>query len=172
MNTTIVLTVIGNDHPGIVRSLSGVLIRHGGNWVQSNMSSLAGQFAGILMATVPSANAGACMDDLRSLGAEGLEVTVHESDPPPADPGARVYALELVGHDRPGIVRDITDVLTRYGVNVAELETEVASASMAGGPLFKARARLRLPTGTPVSAVEADLESIANELMVEFGRDH
>lgn len=172
MSTSIVLTVIGEDHPGIVKTLSDTLAHHGGNWLQSNMSTLAGQFAGILLATVPNDQAEACLQALAGLEAEGLQVIAHASEPAPEDTAGEVYFLDLVGHDRPGIVQDVTRILVRHGVNVEELETEVASASMAGGPLFKARARLRLPTGTPVSAVEADLESIANELMVEFGRDH
>ena len=82
-----------------------------------------------------------------------------------------MFVLDLIGHDRPGIVKDITQVLARHGVSVHELETEVASASMAGGPLFKARAVLKVPEGIAVRDLEVDLEAIANELMVEFRRE-
>jgi glycine cleavage system regulatory protein len=139
MSTSIVLTVIGEDHPGIVESLSEVLAEHDGNWTQSSMSSLAGQFAGILLATVPEANADACIAALEALESKGLRV-----------------------------VHDITRVLAQHRVNVQELETEVESASMSGGALFKATARLLVPEGVDLRQLEERLEDLANELMVDI----
>jgi glycine cleavage system regulatory protein len=171
MSTPIVLTILGKDHPGIVESLSAVLARHNGNWTQSSMSSLAGQFAGILLATVPRDNAAACIADLEALSATGLQVNVHASDISAPAAATQEFAMDLVGHDRHGIVRDITHVLTRHGVNVQELETEVESASMAGGSLFRARAWLSAPESVDLDALERELEEIANELMVEIRFD-
>ena len=54
MSTSIVLTVVSDDHPGIVESLSQVLANHGGSWEESSMMSLAGKFAGILLARLPA----------------------------------------------------------------------------------------------------------------------
>src|SRR5690606_5724164 len=79
--------------------------------------------------------------------------------------------LELVGQDRPGIVRDVSAVLARHGVNIEELETEVESASMSGELLFRARAALMLPDGGDAEALRADLERLANELMVDLHVD-
>jgi len=168
MSTCIVLTVIGKDHPGIVNTLSEVLERHDGNWTESSMSSLAGQFAGILLATVPKTEAPACIAELESLSAQGLRVVARESDTDQGEAAGRSFTLDLVGHDRHGIVRDITQVFSRHQVNVVELETEVASASMAGGALFKAHAHLQVPDGVDIHDLEDGLEAIANELMVEF----
>ena len=168
MSTSIVLTVIGEDHPGIVESLSEVLAEHGGNWTHSSMNSLAGQFAGILLATVPEDNADACIADLEALDSEGLQVVAHaSSDRPQAGP-VRELALDLVGNDRPGIVHDITRVLAQHEVNVQELETEVESASMGGGTLFRARARLLVPEDVELAQLEEELEDLANELMVDI----
>ena len=52
MNTYLVLTVIGDDKPGLVESLSSVIADHQGNWLESSMSQLAGKFAGILKVSV------------------------------------------------------------------------------------------------------------------------
>jgi len=59
MKTSIVLTIIADDQPGIVNTVSKALYNHGGGWTDSSMSSLAGQFAGILLASVPSERADA-----------------------------------------------------------------------------------------------------------------
>ena len=45
---SLVVTVIGKDRPGLVESVSAVVEEHGGSWVESRMSRLAGEFAGIL----------------------------------------------------------------------------------------------------------------------------
>ena len=168
MNASIVLTVIGEDQPGIVEAVSDVLATHGGNWTESSMSSLAGQFAGILLATVPAERAAACLADLAGLESLGLAVTARTTRDLPKATGTTDFSLDLVGHDHPGIVRDITRVLKRHGVNVLELETGVESASMAGGELFRARARLRAPRNADLDAIQDALEGIATELMVEI----
>jgi glycine cleavage system regulatory protein len=111
MNATIVLTVIGEDQPGIVWSISDVLAEHGGNWVESSMSSLAGQFAGILLATVPIDNAEACLAGLQALESSGLAVTARVTRARVEVPDTTDFTLDLVGHDHPGLVRDITRVL-------------------------------------------------------------
>ena len=168
MSTSIVLTVIGEDHPGIVESLSEILAEHQGNWTHSSMSSLAGQFAGILLATVPDDNADACIADLEALDSEGLQVIANASGDTAPQETARDFSLDLVGNDRRGIVHDITTVLTRHRVNVLNLETTAEGASMGGGDLFKARADLVVPTSADVEALESELEDIANELMVDI----
>jgi glycine cleavage system regulatory protein len=168
MSTSIVLTVIGKDHPGIVESLSEVLAEHGGNWTHSSMSSLAGQFAGILLATVADDNAEACIEDLEALDSEGLQIVANASHEQFQAGTLKEFALDLVGHDRQGIVHDITHVLAQHEVNVQELETEVESASMAGGTLFRARARLLVPEHVDLAQLEDELEDLANELMVDI----
>jgi glycine cleavage system regulatory protein len=168
MNATIVLTVIGKDQPGIVEAVSDVLATHGGNWIESSMSSLAGQFAGILLASLPSDRAETCLADLEGLDALGLSVIARITEEGGAAAGTTDFSLDLVGHDHPGIVRDITRVLKRLNVNVLELETEVESASMAGGDLFHARARLRAPDAVGLADIQDELEGIATELMVEI----
>jgi len=167
MNTTIVLTVIGEDQPGIVSALSDVVADHGGNWVESSMGRLAGQFAGIVEATVPPEQVEACLSALKELESQGLTVIARTTQVPGTLAGTTDFSLDLVGYDHPGIVRDIMRVLKRHNVNVLELVTEVEAASMGGGELFRARANLRAPAGADLNAIQDSLEEIATELMVE-----
>jgi glycine cleavage system regulatory protein len=76
--------------------------------------------------------------------------------------------LEIVGQDRPGIVRQITHALATFGVNVEELHTECASAAMSGETLFKARAKLGIPASCDVTSLRQTLEKIAADLIVEI----
>jgi len=168
MNTPIVLTVIADDHPGIVESVSKVLKKHDGNWTQSSMSSLAGQFAGILLASVPGDKTDACLAELRALESEGLQIIVRASADKPEADNVREFSMALVGNDHPGIVHDITRVLAAHQVSVTDLETSVESASMGGGQLFRAKAQLLVPENSDIFALENELEELANDLMVDI----
>lgn len=168
MKTSIVLTVIADDHPGIINTVSEVLYEHGGAWTESSMASLAGQFAGILLASVDSEAAEACVEELQGLESQGLHVIAQLGEAPAEQGTTREYVLDLVGNDRRGIVHDITTVLARHDVNVQQLETVVEGVPMGGGEVFKATARLFVPQDTDIDALEGELEAIANELMVKI----
>ena len=172
MNTSIVLTVVSDDRPGIVEVLSDVLAGHGGNWTESSMLSLAGKFAGILLAEVPPENADGFVAALAALEAQGIKVLAESSSGSGQDEDARYVSLELVGQDRPGIVHEITEVLARHAVNVQELETTVQSASMSGERLFLAHAKVFIPAGADAGSLQDELEALANELMVDLSLEN
>jgi len=170
MRTSLVLTVIGTDRPGIVEQLSDQVLAVGGNWEESRMTRLAGKFAGLLRVSVDTAQADRLAAGLRGLSAGDLTIVVERSGDGDVS-GSRALSLELVGSDRPGIVRDISHVLARHGVNIEELETEVESAAMSGEPIFHARARVRLPNSTNVDEIRSVLEAMADHLMVDLAFD-
>jgi glycine cleavage system regulatory protein len=165
---SIVLTLICDDKPGIIARLSRLVEEHEGNWTESSMLSLAGKFAGILLARVPAEQAGALIRSLLELDGEGVQIMAHRSTGSGEASTAREFELELLGQDRPGIVHDITAILSRHGVNVLELESGCESASMSGEMLFRAKARLRVPEGVSRELLRAELEQLANELMVDI----
>ena len=164
----IVLTVVADDQPGIVEDLSDALATHGGNWTESSMMTLAGKFAGILLAEVPEDRANSFLQVLDSLEAAGMQIVAQRSHEPARPEGAREFRIELVGQDHPGIVHDVTEVLARLGINVQELETHVQSASMSGESLFVAHARILVPKGVSAARLRDEMEKLANELMVDI----
>jgi glycine cleavage system regulatory protein len=169
MNTSIVLTIIADDHPGIIKTVSSVLTNHDGSWTQSSMSSLAGQFAGILLVSVPTEKTAACLQELHGLESMGMHVVAHLSGGVPEEvEETHRYFLDLVGNDRAGIVHDITSVLASHKVNVHDLETVVESASMGGGEIFRVKASLEIPAAVDIDVLESELEEMANDLMVDF----
>lgn len=168
MQRMLVMTVIGQDRPGLVESVAALVAAHGGNWLESRMSRLGGQFAGILRVEVPGDNEQTLVSELRKLESRGLTVVVHTDQPRPGAPSGRQSVLEIVGQDRPGIVREISHALAGFGVNVEALETERASAAMSGETLFKAKARLSIPESCDTVRVRQELERIAADLIVEI----
>jgi glycine cleavage system regulatory protein len=170
MGVSLVVTVLGNDRPGIVERLSEVVLAAGANWEESRMARLAGKFAGILRISVPAANADALSTGLRGLTSDGLTVVVERSAER-APETFRTVRLELVGNDHPGIIRDISKVLAQQHVNIEELETGVSGAPMTGEQLFRARVHLRLPASVTTDWLRGRLEALAGELMVDVALD-
>jgi glycine cleavage system regulatory protein len=171
VTTSLVLTVIGSDHPGIVNLLSDVAQRFDANWVGSRMASLAGQFAGIVHFEVPDRNAESIASALRELVSSGLHVVIAMGDSSAVPAGQRIVRLELVGNDRPGIVRDLSGSLARRGVSIQELHTEVASAPMSAGQLFRVKALLAVPEALGNDDLKSELEALATEMMVDIELD-
>jgi glycine cleavage system regulatory protein len=171
MRTSLVLTVLGDDKPGIVEQLSDQILAAGANWEESRMARLAGKFAGLLRVSVDADRADGLAASLMTLGAGGLTVVVEPSSDSQA--GAfRTWRLELVGNDHPGIIRDISRVLAQHQVNIEELDTDVTSAPMSGEALFRARALLRIPSTITLDALVGVLEALAGELMVDLAVEH
>ena len=168
MPTSLVVTVIGPDRPGLVRLLSDCGTAHGASWEESRMASLAGQFAGMVRFSVDAARAAALAAALAALESEGLRVVIAQGRGAPPATGARTLKLALVGHDRPGIVRDISRVLAERGISIEELATAVESGAMSGGSLFRIQATLAVPGALATDELRAVLEGLANELMVDI----
>jgi glycine cleavage system regulatory protein len=168
--TSLVLTVLGADRPGLVESIARLVAEHGANWLESRMAHLAGQFAGILRVEVEADRAEALAGALAQLAQSGLDTVVHPDPGATAAPVERrpLVTLDLVGQDRPGIVREISRVLASLGVNVEELNTACRAAAETGHPLFHAQAQLRLPPGVTDAALRQALEAVAHDLMVDI----
>lgn len=166
---SVVLTVVGDDQAGLVSALAEIVAFHGGNWERSQMAELAGKFAGIVLVSVPDSRVDALAESLRPLQESGLlEISIAAADGGVVAPEGVRVSLELVGQDRPGIIAEISKALASHKVSIEELTTETVDAAMAGGLLFKAEAVLEVPAGTNIDAVQAELEDLANELMVDI----
>jgi glycine cleavage system regulatory protein len=165
---SLVLTVIGRDRPGLVEALASLVADHHGNWLESRMAHLAGQFAGILHVEVPAEHRAGLGQALRELDGIDLKVTVTDEGAAESLPSPQRVTLDLVGHDRPGIVRQLSRVIASKGVNVHEIETSVESAPMSGEALFRARAILEVPVELEVAELQADLERVGHDLMVDL----
>ena len=171
----LVLTVIGDDHPGLVEQLATAISAHQGNWLESSMSHLCGKFAGIVGISLPESQLAALNTTLAAL--PGLRVTAETSRAGTADKtakagdGTRRLKLSLVGHDRIGIVREVSQVLARHAINVEDLSTHTASAPMSAAVLFHASAELTAAADLDARALTSDLERLSNDLMVDITLD-
>lgn len=167
MQTSLVLTVLGPDRSGLVKSIAEVVKAHQGNWQESRMVRLAGQFAGLAHVTLPQEQAEALRQSLQTLQQNGLQILMQQSDVD-SEVNVTPLMLELLGHDRPGIIHDITRQLAALNVNIEELESEQRAAPMSSELLFYAQIKLGLPAGVTAEDVRGAFESMPDPLMVDL----
>ncbi len=167
MTTNLVLTVLAEDKPGLVERLASIISAHSGSWVDSAMSRLGGEFAGILKVSIPESQAEALEAALGKLGDEGITVNFRADRSLPREGGTRAQ-FELIGQDHLGIVAKISGVLARLNVNVEDLRSSVFTGSMSGEAMFKARAEIVLPPGLAFDTLAEALEAIAGDVMVDI----
>jgi glycine cleavage system regulatory protein len=165
---SLVITIVAPDRPGVVRSLSDKAAEFGANWTDSVMANFAGQFAGIVHLQVPTEHSAALQSALRALDSDALHVQVAKATTATAAAGQRQIALELVGHDRPGIIHSIATRLAEHGVSIDKMKTHIASGAMSGEQMFHLDAQLTIPQDLDTDQLQAGLESLANELMVDL----
>ncbi len=168
MQNLLVMTIIGKDRTGLLECIAGLIESHGGNWLESRMCRLGGEFAGILRIRVPKDREKALTKSLQELNAEGLTVIIRPDQRESAMEPHKTALLSLIGDDRPGIIHQISAILANKGVNVVELETEYTSAPMSGEAIFQALARLQIPASCVLAELRKELEMIGSELMVDI----
>lgn len=167
MQTFLVLTFLAEDRPGLVEKLSDAVTHEGGNWLESRMARLAGQFAGIVKVEIPQDRVPSFRDALRGLEGDGFRLTVEDTSNAGPTTGS-LLSLDLIGPDHPGIVREITRCLADRGASVEEMETNIQDAPMGGGTLFSAQIRVRMPSGPDDGALRQAIEGLAAALMVDI----
>lgn len=160
------VTAIGRDRPGIVAAITSALLEAGGNVDDSQMSILHGQFAVMLIVSVPEdASLESLETRLEAVGREiGLGgITVSPVDDLDRGPGP-THVLTVYGADRPGIVHDTADTLASLGVNITDLRTRRTGDP--DSPLYTLMVEIAVPEGA-VPELELALDRLRESKMLE-----
>ncbi len=168
MVATLLLTTVAPDRPGLVETVAQAVAQNEGSWLSSRLCRLGGQFAGIIQVQVPTEGEAALRAELAALATREIRVDILNVTPPQPGEGRAPLRIELTANDRPGIVRDLTRCLAQLGMNVEDFTSRCSSAPMTGEPLFQATAWVRPPAGMENATIQAALELLADDLMVEM----
>jgi glycine cleavage system regulatory protein len=182
VNTSFIVTFIGDDKPGLVEQLSSAIEKNGGNWHESRLSQLGGKFAGLILVSLAEDKGHVLEDSLKGLAASGLSVRVTATSEVSNVPAAsdqetfsaqtgRQIGLSLVGPDRPGIVREISRALAERKINVLEMDSAVSSAPMSAETLFHARLKAAIPEDVVMGELQDVLDEIANAMTLDIDID-
>jgi glycine cleavage system regulatory protein len=165
--TTLILSVVGSDRPGLTQALASAVLSAGGNWLESHLSQLGGLYVGSVLVELEAGQEEALRAAVSAVDAHGLEVRIAPTVEAPAATG-ELLQLGVVGQDRPGIVHQVTGVLSELGANIESFGSRLSIEPHQGAPLFHLDARLRLPPGLTADAVQDALEAISGEIMVDI----
>ena len=162
------LTLIGDDRPGLVDSLAKVVRQHQGNWLESRLANLAGKFSGIVLVAIPADYSRDFESAIANLKNSGLSVRATKAGEHGSSQGRHSEIIRVLANDRPGILSEVSTVLANLGVNVEELTTDCDPAPMSNEMLFKATARISIPDNIEDEQLSEALEQLADDLVVEF----
>ena len=162
----LVITILGPDKPGLVEDISATILSHHGNWLSSNLSHLAGHFAGIIEAAVPEEHLQELQDALHGL--PHLEVRIERGSDILPEVSTEQINFVITGNDRRGIVQELASVIRHKGANITHLNSKQQSAPNWGVPIFSAVATVALPVGMNKDEVITALESITTDLIVDI----
>ena len=162
--TRLSLSAIGRDRPGIVAAVSRVLLEHGLNIEDSQMTILGGQFTMTLIVAGPdSLDLSALEADLQAarleLGLEAIAVSEVHSDPQAAVP-APTHIVSVYGADHPGIVAAVSQALAEANVNITDLNTRLVPGD-GGDALYVMMMEVDVPGGVSVDEVNDRLDAVA-----------
>lgn len=164
----LVLSVVGSDRPGLTKALAAAVLSAGGNWLESHLSRLGGLYVGSVLVELAADQTEALRAAVSAVDAQGLEVRIAPALETAAPAPGEEFQFSLVGQDRPGIVDQVTAALSGLSANIETFTTWTAPEPHAGGVLFHMQAQLRLPPGLAAGRVQAALEDISAEIMVDI----
>ncbi len=164
-----VLSAVGSDRPGLTKALAAAILAAGGNWLESHLSRLGGLYVGSVLVEIQADSVEGLRDAVSAVDDEGLKVRIAPAvEDRSGGGGGEAFDFGVVGQDRPGIVREVTAVLSGLDANIETFRSWIAAEPYSGVPLFHMQARLRLPSGLQAHRIQAALEEISAEIMVDI----
>src|SRR3954471_381052 len=147
MPTNFVLTLTGPDRIGIVDEVTGLLLERGGNVETSRMARLGGEFAGLILVSMPAERCAGLEQSLEGLAARGYKVTTTTTGGTYAEThaGWLPYRIEVHGADHEGIIHEVAHYLSGRGISIESADSESTPAPTSGAPLFAMTAQVIVP---------------------------
>ena len=160
-----IITLIGEDKPGLLASLADIVYQHNGNWLASNFALMAGKFAGFVEVHLPDHHVAAVSDMFYAR--TDINITMSPGNHH-SETQIKHATFSIIGNDKPGIVNELSTVFTRNGANINRFESKCESAPSSGNTLFKATAFVEVPIDFDLDIFVDAVEQIANDLMIDL----
>ena len=165
----LILTAVGPDQIGLVEKISAFVSLHGCNIEDSKMAVFCGEFALILLISGESGALVKIANDHNQLEvATGLTLSIKTpADRKPAE-SFLPYKLTASCMDHPGIVYQISGVLSSLGINIEAMETDTYAAPVSGTPIFRLEADIAVPAKTNIAQLRERFARIQREENIDI----
>jgi glycine cleavage system transcriptional repressor len=165
----LILTAIGPDQVGLVQKISEFISRHGCNIEDSKMAVFCGEFAVIVLISGDGAKLVKVARDYREIETEtSLAISIKTPSARRAAESFLPYKLTASCMDHPGIVYQLSAILSSMGVNIESMETKTYAAPVSGTPIFQLEADLSVPTRTNIGALRERFAEIQKEENIDI----
>ena len=123
----VIISVLGNDRPGIIAAVSRLLFENDSNIENVSQTSLQSEFAGIFIATIPKRMPLPELEEklAGTLLPMGLQVHVKPVEPRHEafdGQGGESFVITTRGPDQKGLVARITEIIARHQVNITNCQ--------------------------------------------------
>src|SRR6516225_7109285 len=165
----LILTAIGPDQVGLVQRISQFISRHGCNIEDSKMAVFCGEFAVIVLITGEADKLANVTRDYHQIEHEtGLSLTVKTPSSRKTGESFIPYRLTASCMNHPGIVYQISAVLSVHGINIESMETKTYAAPVSGTPIFQLEADLAIPTRSNIKQLRDRFAEIQREENIDI----
>lgn len=166
----LVITTVGPDRRGVVEKITDVMVNHQANIEESRMARLGGEFAVIMLVSLPGDKEEALLDQLNNLKESGLTVISKPTNLSRLEKfqGYVPYEISVVGADHEGIVHSVAQYLFQEQIQVETMDTRVTKAPTTGTPIFSMQATVQVPPALSLSQLRHKLEEVGDQLGVDI----
>lgn len=172
MKNKYVLFVMGEDRPGIVAAVSGILFKDKFNIEDSSMTILEDHFSMILILSYQQKYQISLLKKKLQKICKELNLFIYIKKFSPVSKTekdykrSKPYIITLIGSDRIGIVHKITKLLSSKEINITDVRTEIIGEEKS--PVYTMVLEIEIPTNVKVSEFKSDLKKLRKELNVDM----
>ena len=168
--THLVVTIVGPDKRGLVAEVTETILESQASIIESRMMRLGGEFAMMMLISLPKEQYRECSQTLEAFKEKGLDVFTRETSLAWLEKfqGFVPYEVHVWGADHEGIVHAVTEHLAEEQVQVEDVETHVSKAPLSGAPLFSMNAVVQAPPELSLPELREELEDLGDELGVDI----
>ena len=165
----LILTAVGPDQIGLVEKISQFIAQRGCNIEDSKMAVFCGEFALILLISGDADNLSRAASADKELGTlTGLNISVRKPTAKRVPAQSLPYQLTASCLDHPGVVHQLSGLLSQLNINIESMETKTYLAPVSGTPIFRMEALLSVPPTLSISRLRQQLDEIEREANIDI----